>query len=57
MEQIAMLQSGEDPAETTIWGEHITDDVQRLLNSAPYCGIPGGQGRSAPPAYQSWFHI
>jgi hypothetical protein len=26
MEHIAMLQSGEDPAKTTIWGEHITDD-------------------------------
>ncbi|MGY3320229.1 hypothetical protein ACVWYS_000888 [Arthrobacter sp. TE12231] len=26
MEHIAMLQDGEDPAKTTTWGEHITDD-------------------------------
>ena len=26
MEHIAMLQNGEDPATTTTWGEHITDD-------------------------------
>ncbi|MCU1405657.1 MAG: hypothetical protein JWQ43_1960, partial [Glaciihabitans sp.] len=26
MEHIAMLQNGEDPATTTTWAEHITDD-------------------------------
>ena len=26
MEHIAMLQNGEDPATTTTWGGHITDD-------------------------------
>jgi hypothetical protein len=26
MEHIAMLQNSEDPSETTLWGEHITDD-------------------------------
>jgi quercetin dioxygenase-like cupin family protein len=26
MEHIAMLESGDDPATTTVWKEHITDD-------------------------------
>lgn len=26
MEHLAMLESGDDPATTTIWREHITDD-------------------------------
>ena len=26
MEHIAMLESADDPAETTVWKEHITDD-------------------------------
>ncbi|MEC5148360.1 hypothetical protein RCH22_000001 [Cryobacterium psychrotolerans] len=26
MEHIAMVQSGDDPAKTTTWLEHITDD-------------------------------
>lgn len=26
MEHIAMLESGDDPAETTVWKEHVTDD-------------------------------
>ena len=25
MEHLAMLKSGDDPASTTIWGEHVTD--------------------------------
>lgn len=29
MEHIAMLQNGEDPAQTTSWGAHITDDEYR----------------------------
>lgn len=26
MSHIALLEAGEDPATTTVWGEHITDD-------------------------------
>jgi len=26
MEHIAILENGDDPAKTTIWAEHITDD-------------------------------
>jgi hypothetical protein len=26
MEHIAMFEAGDDPATTTIWKEHITDD-------------------------------
>jgi hypothetical protein len=26
MEHIAILENGDDPAVTTIWAEHITDD-------------------------------
>ncbi len=25
MEHIALLEAGEDPATTTVWGEHVTD--------------------------------
>jgi quercetin dioxygenase-like cupin family protein len=29
MEHIALLEAGDDPATTTMWGEHITDDEYR----------------------------
>jgi hypothetical protein len=35
MEHIAMLESGDDPASTTIWAEHITGDDYRGNSSTP----------------------
>lgn len=29
MEHIALLEAGEDPATTTVWGEHITEEYNR----------------------------
>lgn len=35
MEHIAMLEAGDDPARTTVWKEHITDDEYSGPVAAP----------------------